>query len=550
MKTTPSFLLLLFALIALQYAMPSVHAQGLRKVALVIGNAEYKTGGLANPVNDANSMKTALESLGFEVTKQLNRDKGQMEDDIDDIVGDLNKGDVCFVFYAGHGVSVGQANFLVPVGAKLTTKNHIQRRCVELDYLLGALEESRATMKVVVLDCCRDNPFRSITRSKAGGMAGVQPPDGTIVTFSTAPGQTALDGEGINSPFTESLVETIQGNHPRGLTMIRMFEQTARAVKKKTGQRGYMERDISMDDYFVIQPRGKSESSPVPSQTEPRKSLTNSIGMRFRRIPAGTFMMGSPKSETGRKDDEFQHEVTITKSFYMGTFEVTRGQFRQFVEDTGYKTEAETDGKGSRGWNDKINKLEGPATKYNWRSTGFNQTDAHPVVDVSWNDATKFSQWLSKKERKTYRLPTEAQWEYACRGGAKTAHHSGIDQELLTKFGNVCDATAKQKINRKEFLESSDGSVFTCPVGDYRPNNFGLYDMHGNVWEWCQDWYGKDYYKTSSLEDPRGNSGAYRVSRGGSWEDPASICRSAYRGWISPDVRYSNLGFRLVLVQE
>ena len=552
----------LFLLLAMIWNVPTMapvqaqsnvqsKAQNFRKVALVIGNSQYKTGGLANPVNDANSVKTALETLGFDVTKQVNRDKGQMEDDIDAVTGNLNQGDICFVFYAGHGVSVGQANFLVPIGAELSTKNHIKRRCVELDYLLGALDESRASMKVVVLDCCRDNPFRSITRSKTGGMASIEPPNGTIVTFSTAPGKVALDGAGANSPFTKHLVKTIESEHPRGLTIVDMFRQTARAVKQETKQRPYMRHDISMDEYFVVQPSNLStDATPIPKIAGPRKSITNSIGMRFRRIPAGTFMMGSSDSEAGRDKDEFQHEVAITRPFYMRTFEVTRGQFRKFVEATGFKTEAEKDGKGGYGYDEASTKFA-QDPKYSWRSTGFDQTDTHPVVNVSWNDAVKFGQWLSKKEGKTYRLPTEAQWEYACRAGTSTIYHFGDDPKGLAKHGNVADGTLKKKFDGWDTIKSSDGAVFTAAVGNYRPNGFGLYDMHGNVWEWCSDFYGENYYKTSEREDPDGSSdGSFRVSRGGCWGDIASLCRSADRSRRSSGYRLDSMGFRLVLVQE
>ena len=136
--------------------------------------------------------------------------------------------------------------------------------------------------------------------------------------------------------------------------------------------------------------------------------------------------------------------------------------------------------------------------KYSWRNTGFEQTDEHPVVNVSWNDAVAFCKWLSKKEGKTYRLPTEAEWEYACRAGTTTRYYSGDDPETLAKVGNVADAALKAKFpDWKYTIKASDGYVFTAPVGKFKPNAFGLYDMHGNAWQWCADWYGEEYYCAS-----------------------------------------------------
>ena len=141
------------------------------------------------------------------------------------------------------------------------------------------------------------------------------------------------------------------------------------------------------------------------------------------------------------------------------------------------------------------------------------------MVNVSWNDAVAFCKWLSRKEGKTYRLPTEAEWEYACRAGTTTRYYSGDDPETLAKVGNVADAAVKAKFPDWKFtIKANDGYVFTAPVGKFKPNAFGLYDMHGNAWQWCADWYGPEYYAKSLADDPTGPaSGNGRVLRGGSW---------------------------------
>jgi len=208
--------------------------------------------------------------------------------------------------------------------------------------------------------------------------------------------------------------------------------------------------------------------------------------MKLVLIPAGEFLMGSPEGE-GETDEHPQHEVRITRPFYLGVTEVTRGQFRLFVDGSAYKTEAEKDGKGGYGLIEEPKKFE-QNPRFTWQNPGFEQTDEHPVVNVSWNDAQAFITWLSQKEGKTFRLPTEAEWEYACRAGTKTAYFSGDDAETLAAFGNIADATASEKHPEWTWsIAARDRYVYTAPVGRFRANAFGLYDMHGNVTEWCQD---------------------------------------------------------------
>jgi len=272
------------------------------------------------------------------------------------------------------------------------------------------------------------------------------------------------------------------------------------------------------------------------------KKITNSLGMEFVYIKSGTFMMGSPSNESGRDDDEKQHRVTLTKGFDMQTTEVTVGQWRAFVRDTGYKTDAETDG-GSWIWTgSKVEKKEG----YYWDNPGFSQTDDHPATCVSWNDVQKFIKWLNNKGGGTYRLPTEAQWEYACRAGTSTARFWGDDPDDACGYANVHDQTSK-RVNKFDWShhKCDDGYASTAPVGSFRSNDFKLYDMLGNVWEWCDDWHGN--YPSGSVTDPKGSSsGSGRVIRGGCWSNGPRYVRSAVRDNLTPGLRYDGLGFRLL----
>jgi formylglycine-generating enzyme required for sulfatase activity len=303
--------------------------------------------------------------------------------------------------------------------------------------------------------------------------------------------------------------------------------------------------------------------------------LGGGVKLKMVLIPVGEFKMGSGESAEDTaaffnktygedllrvnrfRDEHPQHRVRITRPFYLGTYHVTRGQFRQFVADSGYKTDAEKgEEPGAYGWDpDEKRKGFGFNEKYSWRNTGFEQTDAHPVVSVSWNDAVAFCKWLSRKEGKTYRLPTEAEWEYACRAGTTTRYYSGDDPETLAKVGNVADATAKARFPDWEHtIRGSDGYVFTAPAGSFKPNAFGLYDMHGNAWQWCSDWFGKgykEYYATSPANDPTGpGSGWGRVVRGGAWLDwwhgPAT---SAERVACGADYKFVDTGFRVARTQ-
>ena len=247
-----------------------------------------------------------------------------------------------------------------------------------------------------------------------------------------------------------------------------------------------------------------SQEAVAGKESANNEAFTNSIGIKFVLVSAGTFTMGSLPHEPGRGDDERQHRVTLTKPFYMAVTEVTQGQWRRIMGNS-------------------------PS---HFRDCG---SDC-PVEFVSWNDCQQFVQRLNRREGgKTYRLPTESEWEYACRAGSKTAFANGGITETscghdanLDLLGWYCGNSGKEP----------------HPVGQRKPNAFGLFDMHGNVWEWCQDWYGP--YPSGDASDPTGPlSGSYRVLRGGGWHEDVEGCRSAIRVGRPPGSRAGTLGFRL-----
>ena len=269
--------------------------------------------------------------------------------------------------------------------------------------------------------------------------------------------------------------------------------------------------------------------------------VINGVEFAFRYCPAGEFTMGSPKGEVGKADlEEYlgididkiekQHQVTLTEGFWMMETEVTVGMFKVFVNDTGY----ESKGYLPYGWNGSEYEQD---PKYSWKNPGLIQNDNHPVTCVSWEDAVEFCKWLESKIGGNVQLPTEAQWEYACRAGSTTAFYWG---NSLNGDRANCNGTYPCGTSTRGKYAGT-----TTPAGRYKANNWNIYDMSGNVYEWCQDWYGD--YPDGKVTDPTGpSSGTDRVIRGGSWYHGSPYCRSAYRYYGAPEYRYYYLGFRCV----
>jgi len=530
--------------------------------AVLVGVNDYaELGDLQYCKADAAALRDRLVEVGFpEDNVILLADgagdagrlplKGNIEDAIRDVLRAAGKGDLVLVSFSGHGVHLDGKTFLCPTGAKLARPDETM---IALADVYRDLDASRASRKLLWVDACRDDPRPKGSKSAAAhakSVAGVvaslkAPPEGILTLASCKAGQVSWEertfGHGL---FMHYLLEGLagkadqeeRGNRDRRVSILELYNyaniKTTRFTlndRQKSLQTPELFGKIIGDFDIVEPPPG------------PPKELTNSIGVKLKLIPAGEFLMGSPESEKVRHDDEGpQHRVRITRPFYLGVHEVTVGQFREFVEDTGYKTEAESgEKKGAYGWNPDKEEF-GFNEEYSWRNAGFPQADEHPVVNVSWNDAREFCRWLSRKEDQKYRLPTEAEWEYACRAGTTTRYYHGDDPEGLAKVGNVADGTAKAKFSNWTTIESRDGYAFTAPVGSFRANGFGLYDMHGNVWEWCANWYDDEYYAASPVDDPKGPAtGSRRVIRGGSWNDRPRFCRSAFRSWRPPVFRNS-----------
>jgi len=636
-----------------------------RRVALVVGNSAYHGMNLLNPVNDANDMAAALEQCGFTVIKRLNASRSDMRSATYDFVHQIKKGGVGLFFYAGHGLQVDGINYLVPVDADIKARFDIEDQCLKANYVLRAMEEAENRLNIVILDACRNNPFRRF-RDVGRGLAHMNAPRGSLLAFSTSPDDVASDGTGRNGLYTSMLLkhlltpgqdlidmfiqvrrevssasngkqipwenQSLMGHfyfvpgatakvEPSKATIITspptpalppkvgevqdfsdVIEKRKEAEQQWAGWQSRMETEFrkvenfdqsprlkpeekvsawtsflsafgddnpfSVQDEFMrakaqeraIYWRNQKETSQVAMAHRPSggdRTYTNSLGMNFVLIPAGSFLMGSKLSadEVDRKfpggkvewyqDEHTRHAVKISRPFYFQSTEVTVGQWREFVLATGYRTEAEKEG-WSYAWKDST---WGKEDGVYWDNPGFSQSDSHPVTCVSWNDAQAFVKWLNSKEgTNTYRLPTEAEWEYACRAGTSTVFFWGDDPDKACRYANVADQPTREGRHRDNKFECEDGYWFPAPTASFQPNPWGLYDMIGNVWEWCQDWYA--VYPSGSVTDPKGpSSGSGRVGRGGGSNGDARFCRSAGRDGSDPGVRGFSLGFRLVRTQ-
>lgn len=505
------------------------------RFALIIGNSSYKyVPKLRNPVNDATDIASVLKELGFKVTLKRNVDKETMVNAIRSFGAQLRQGGTGLFYFAGHGFQYQGRNFLVPVDAKIKTAADIEFESVDANRVLAQMQQANNGVNIVILDACRDNPFAVSSRTITRGLARMDSPTGTLIAYATSPGDVAADGKGRNGTFTKHLLVGLRTKSHLSITD--MFTEITGSVFAETGgeqvpwqsasltqrvcltQCAEVGTTVVQQSPLVNKPTLAPKSEPVAtSKPKPKPKLKSRSSKKFKVfrnslrsggkgpkmvwIPSGSFRMGDIQ---GNGKYGQVHQVAI-KRFAMGQYEITFAEYDRFAEAT--KREKPADNGWGRG----------------------NQ----PVINVSMEDAMDYTKWLSKQTGKKYRLPTEAEWEYAARAGTETYYWWG--NEIGSNQANC--AVCGSSWDRKQ----------TAPVGSFEFNAFGLYDLAGNVFEWTCSEFEKRY---SGKEQKCVNKKRVKaVYRGGSWRSKPLLLRSAYRNVWGSHGRNSLIGFRVVREQ-
>jgi formylglycine-generating enzyme required for sulfatase activity len=562
---------------------------------------------LQKAVNDARAVGAALRQLGFDTAIEENVARLAFTRAWQRFLNRLEPGDTAALFFAGHGVEIGGLNYLLPRDVPRVVVGEdrvLAEASIRFNTLMDDLREKKVRVALFIVDACRDNPFRDGSGRSVGGTRGlarIEAAEGSFVMYSAGAGEQALDrlpgaDTSPNSVYTRTLLPILASPglslQDIAIRVRRQVVEAARTAGRKQTPAYYdqivgdlvlkagaaaeakpaavpapqvsdLERDwaavrdtssVAMLEAFIARHKVTFQASlaeariaelkrlaeankvavvtpPPPEVVEPATGgapdAALTLGRVFRDcaecpemvvVPAGSFSMGSPENEVGRYGDEGpQHLVTIARPFAVGRFEVTFTEWNACVAAGGCSHRPNDEGGG-----------------------GGNR----PVINVSWNDITKgYLPWLSRKTGKAYRLLTEAEWEYAARAGTTGRWSFDGDETRLCVYANHADRTASYTWSN---TRCSDGVGGAAEVGRYRPNAFGLHDMHGNAWEWVQDCW-NDTYNGAPLDGSAHTAGdcSFRVLRGGSWGSLPRDLRSAHRNRNTPAHRVNGLGFRV-----
>jgi formylglycine-generating enzyme required for sulfatase activity len=512
--------------------------QRTARVALVIGNASYPDAStpLSTTIKDARSLAEELRRSEFEVDLKENIGKDEMQRAIDAFSGKIRSGTAALFYFSGYGIQVARQTYLLPINAQVWSEADLRRDGFSVDGLLAEMNRKGAKVKIVIIDAARRNPFERRFRASAAGLAAIDAPEGTLAMYSAAPGKLINDGSGANSVFMSELIKELRVPN---LTAEEVFNRARIGVSRASNneQVPWVASSLVEEFYFGTSrpattgpsPAPAPAPAPTPAPTPPPATTTTPAptpsptatasgeplrsdakpGDSFRDcqgcgemviVPAGAFDMGS-----NTEYENPMHRVTIAKQFAIGRYEVTFDEWDRCVEEKGCKAQPDDRewGRGDR-----------------------------PVINVSWLDAKAFVAWLSQKTGQTYRLPSEAEWEYAARAGTNTPFWWGRDVGSRQANCRECNTGSGQQ---------------TSPVGSYKPNPFGLYDTAGNAAEWVEDCW-NDNYRAAPKDASAWTAGQcrLRVLRGGAYDSQAKLVRSTARFRYDTDVRYSANGFRVV----
>lgn len=501
-----------------------------RRMALIIGNSNYPVGKLKNPVNDAIAMELALKKLGFGVTTLRDANFRQMRQSVNTFASTLRKGDLAFFYYSGHGLQIKERNYLVPIDFTGESATDAEYETLAADQVRQRLEETQASVRLLVLDACRQNPFPADSRSSTPGLREMERAEGTLVAFATGANNVADDNPSeANGLYTKYLISALQ---TPGLNHVEVFKRVQAEVKRNSpgGKQNpaYYDNIIGLvvlntsggtvnvsvksktdslaarnelneeevywkecqtqkgafcDAYLAQFPQGRfaklaelyrkpAEAPLKPGQVKPGQVKIGPDGLDYVWIPAGRYQMGCSPGDSECANDEPRRDVEIPKGFWLGKTEVTQEAYQ--------------------------------------RITGSNPSHfkgaSLPVEQITWFNAREFC------TRNGARLPTEEEWEYAARAGSTAARYGFIDK-IGWYFANSVSSTSVSS---------------THAVGQKDANKWGLKDMLGNVYEWTESSYNSDL----------------KVLRGGSWNVFPHTLRASYRFNGSPTFERTNFGFR------
>lgn len=524
--------------------------------ALIIGNSDYDSIPLRNPVNDARLINDSLRAVGFKTAVKENLTLAQMKAAIRSFASALPKGGVGLFYFAGHGVQINGRNFLIPTDFD-QAESDVAKQSLEVDELLKSIT-GQSGLNIVILDACRNKPDEFWASDKKGLAEILNAPIGTLIAFSTAPGRTAPDGLGKNSPYSEALAGNLLLRPSR---LEDVFIRTRIQVDSKTSgkQTPWENSSINTTFYFtedILSEIPDAKIPPIISDSLGRLSdltfavpmlnetgyqmstvkkvvsyfMENNIRLEMAQIRGGRFLMGTNWAEIEKAySDSINHKDALTREtiaaempqhqvniagFFMSKYEITQAQWQAVMGNLP---------------DDIPQKFRG---------------ESFPVINISWHKANEFCQKLSLLTGKTYRLPTEAEWEYAAKAGTDAPF--GFGQSINSNLANFRATVPYLSAAKGEYREK------LIAVGSLNAlNGFGLADMHGNVWEWTADNWSDDYNNArtngsawmTNAQDYR----LYRVIRGGSWDSIGNNCRSTHRRKQPQTYGSEKIGFRVVM---
>jgi formylglycine-generating enzyme required for sulfatase activity len=559
-------LILLFAFCGAQAAFAQApNAASGKRIALVIGNANYPDASSPVPtaVKDARSLADELRRNDFDVDEKENANRETMRRAIDGFLAKIQPGSAALLYFSGFGIQSARQSYLVPVDAQIWSEPEVKRDGFGLDDIVAQMSQRGARVKIAIVDASRRNPYERRFRAFSAGLATIDAPDGTLAIYAAAPGKVSNDGTTDTSLFMQELLKEIRTpdntaedafNHARlGVSRASNREQIPWVVSSLSEDFSFAKGAgapsanltrppasspppapspapapvaVPPPQAPAAPPRPATQSAPppapapappvqvarpaaappaaIPSQASvprPSDSLRDCPDCpEMIVIPAGSFDMGAAATPFDRP----VHRVTIAEPFAMSRNEITFDDWDKCVAAGGCRFKPD-----DRGWG----------------------RGDHPVINVSWLDTKEYVAWLSQKTGKPYRLPSEAEWEYAARGGTKTPFYWGA--QVGARMANCRDCQTGEPVQ-------------TLSAGSFPPNPFGLNDMAGNAAEWLEDCWNESY-RNAPADGSAWNTGqcSMRVLRGGSFDTQSAYLRSAARFRYDSDVRYFGNGFRV-----